>query len=146
MVRAAETFLLTDPETFSYLVVGVGEDIPEWALDKGLVTHPDILEGDLPDVDDADTNVNDDGGEDESGEDQTEEDDVSRETETSEEDTDSEEYAGLDDLVAEDDEDDQPRPSGDWKKADILNYAMTNGYDVTGSETKDQLLELINEG
>lgn len=146
MVRAAVTFLLTDPETFSYRVIRAGEQIPQWALDTGRVTHPDIFADDGGFFDEPDAVVEDDtGGDDESGQDPAEEDDVSRETETSEEDPDTEEDEDLESIVVNDDEDDQPRPDSDWKKADILNYAMSNGIQIAGSETKDQLLALIDE-
>lgn len=147
MVRAAVTFLLTDPETFSYRVIRAGEQIPDWALDSGLVTHPDIF-GDAADEREFVGEVDDDGGADDSEEDQADEDDVSRETDVSEEDSDAEEYADLEEElveIVEDEEDDQPRPDGSWKKAEILEYAMSNNIQVTGSETKDQLLELVEE-
>lgn len=146
MVRAAELFLLTDPETFSFRVFRPGDEIPEWALE--LVTHPDILEqSNVPEDEPEQAPEDDTEGADELEEDQTDEDDVSRETEISEEDSDAEEYAGLDELIGDDvEDDDQPRPTADWKKADILEYAMSNGIQITGSETKDQLLALINEG
>lgn len=143
MTRARKTFVVAHPKTFVPVVVLAGEEIPGWVLDEGLVTNPDIIgDGDETYWDAIEDEQLEDETDGDGPADETDEADVSRETEFSEEDPVTEETADVaDDAV----EEEQPRPDSSWKKAEIVEYAMTHGVAITGSETKDELLALLGE-
>lgn len=128
MATARETFVLADPKTFTPVVVRAGEKIPDWAID--LVTHPDILGGDVETEEIVSFDNPAETVEVPVTEPQTEEDADDEDGELDE----------TQDFTLEDDGD---KPDETWLKAAIADYLVERGVSVSGGETKDELLAKV---
>lgn len=120
MATAHATFVVLDPEKLTYQVIHAGDEIPEWALEK--VTNPEILEGDYEIVSEYDTGDDNPVPVDDNG-------DTQDETPGDNEGDDGEDI-----------------PDDSWKKAEIVDYLEERGDELTGSETKDELLAIVHGG
>ena len=120
MATAHATFVVLDPEKLTYQVIHAGDEIPEWALEK--VTNPEILEGDYDAAYDSDAGV------------------VVPVPVDDNDDT-------QDELQGDNEGDDgEDIPDDSWKKAEIVDYLEERGDELTGSETKDELLAIVHGG
>lgn len=131
MATARETFVLADPKTFTPVIVRAGEKIPDWAID--LVTHPDILGGDVETEEIVSFDNPAETVEVPVTEPQTEEDADDEDGELDE----------TQDFTLEDDGD---KPDETWLKAAIADYLVERGVSVSGGETKDELLAKVEQG
>lgn len=122
MALAKATFLALNPDSLTYQIIREGDEIPDWALEK--VTNPDILgdgEEAVVDFDTGDVTVE-----------QTE-------GHTGDDNGDTQELQG-----GNEGDDGVDLPNGSWKKAEIVDFLDERGVELTGSETKDDLLALVH--